>query len=92
MFRSFLSLARFFTHGFFQNSRWGAGFSFSRGHFVVNVPYDQYLPLIFQVRTMPHSQTTNQTFMYNRIVLILDFSSIIGRRDECFGKGLFLWV
>mmetsp|Transcript_13297 Transcript_13297/g.17417 ORF Transcript_13297/g.17417 Transcript_13297/m.17417 type:complete len:519 (-) Transcript_13297:113-1669(-) len=26
---------------------WAAGFSFSRGHFVVNVPYDQYLPMIF---------------------------------------------
>merc|ERR1712157_479759 len=27
---------------------WGAGFSFARGHFVVNVPYDQYLPMVFQ--------------------------------------------
>jgi len=27
---------------------WGAGFSFGRGHFVVNVPYDQHLPMIFQ--------------------------------------------
>ncbi|KAK1744184.1 glycosyltransferase (GlcNAc) [Skeletonema marinoi] len=27
---------------------WSAGFSFSRGHFVVNVPYDFYQPLIFQ--------------------------------------------
>jgi len=27
---------------------WAAGFSFARGHFVVNVPYDQYLPMIFQ--------------------------------------------
>jgi hypothetical protein len=27
---------------------WAAGFSFSRGHFVVQVPYDQYLPMIFQ--------------------------------------------
>lgn len=27
---------------------WAAGFSFSRGHFVVNVPYDWYLPMIFQ--------------------------------------------
>ena len=27
---------------------WAAGFSFSRGHFVVQVPYDQHLPLIFQ--------------------------------------------
>ena len=27
---------------------WAAGFSFARGHFVVNVPYDQHLPWIFQ--------------------------------------------
>eukprot|EP00587_Corethron_hystrix_P001993 CAMPEP_0113308756 /NCGR_PEP_ID=MMETSP0010_2-20120614/7079_1 /TAXON_ID=216773 ORGANISM="Corethron hystrix, Strain 308" /NCGR_SAMPLE_ID=MMETSP0010_2 /ASSEMBLY_ACC=CAM_ASM_000155 /LENGTH=640 /DNA_ID=CAMNT_0000163885 /DNA_START=148 /DNA_END=2070 /DNA_ORIENTATION=- /assembly_acc=CAM_ASM_000155 len=27
---------------------WAAGFSFSRGHFVTNVKYDQHLPMIFQ--------------------------------------------
>jgi hypothetical protein len=27
---------------------WSAGFSFSRGHFIVSVPYDQYLPMVFQ--------------------------------------------
>jgi len=27
---------------------WAAGFSFGRGHFVVNIPYDQHLPMIFQ--------------------------------------------
>lgn len=27
---------------------WAAGFSFGRGHFVINVPYDQHLPWIFQ--------------------------------------------
>ena len=27
---------------------WAAGYSFSRGHFVVNVPYDLYQPMIFQ--------------------------------------------
>mmetsp|Transcript_254 Transcript_254/g.614 ORF Transcript_254/g.614 Transcript_254/m.614 type:complete len:632 (+) Transcript_254:64-1959(+) len=27
---------------------WAAGFSFGRGHFVVSVPYDHYLPFIFQ--------------------------------------------
>ena len=27
---------------------WAAGFSFARGHFVVQVPYDQYLPMVFQ--------------------------------------------
>ncbi|KAL3925353.1 MAG: hypothetical protein SGILL_000462 [Bacillariaceae sp.] len=27
---------------------WSAGFSFSRGHFVTQVPYDQYLPMLFQ--------------------------------------------
>jgi [Skp1-protein]-hydroxyproline N-acetylglucosaminyltransferase len=30
------------------NPFWAAGFSFGRGHFVVQVPYDQYLPLVFQ--------------------------------------------
>jgi [Skp1-protein]-hydroxyproline N-acetylglucosaminyltransferase len=27
---------------------WAAGFSFARGHFVIQIPYDQYLPMIFQ--------------------------------------------
>lgn len=27
---------------------WAAGFSFGRGHFAVNVPYDAYLPHVFQ--------------------------------------------
>lgn len=31
---------------------WAAGFSFSRGHFVVNVPYDLYQPMIFQGEEM----------------------------------------
>lgn len=31
---------------------WAAGFSFSRGHFVVNVPYDYYQPMIFQGEEM----------------------------------------
>lgn len=26
---------------------WAAGYSFSRGHFVVNVPYDQYQPMVY---------------------------------------------
>ena len=29
---------------------WAAGFSFSRGHFKVRVPYDAYQPMVFQVR------------------------------------------
>lgn len=28
---------------------WAAGFSFSRGHFKVQVPYDGYQPMVFQV-------------------------------------------
>ncbi len=28
---------------------WAAGFSFSRGHFKLRVPYDAYLPMVFQV-------------------------------------------
>uniref|UniRef100_A0A7S1D8Q1 Uncharacterized protein n=1 Tax=Cyclophora tenuis TaxID=216820 RepID=A0A7S1D8Q1_CYCTE len=31
---------------------WAAGFSFSRGHFVVNVPYDALQPMIFQGEEM----------------------------------------
>lgn len=31
---------------------WAAGFSFGRGHFVVNVPYDLYQPMIFQGEEM----------------------------------------
>lgn len=27
---------------------WAAGFSFSRAHFIINVPYDQHLPQVFQ--------------------------------------------
>eukprot|EP00797_Seminavis_robusta_P026804 Sro494_g154300.1 Glycosyltransferase (GlcNAc) (537) ;mRNA; r:41981-43591 len=27
---------------------WAAGFSFARGHFLVTVPYDPYLPMVFQ--------------------------------------------
>jgi hypothetical protein len=27
---------------------WAAGFSFARGHFLIQVPYDQYLPMVFQ--------------------------------------------
>uniref|UniRef100_A0A7S1V0K9 Uncharacterized protein n=1 Tax=Grammatophora oceanica TaxID=210454 RepID=A0A7S1V0K9_9STRA len=31
---------------------WAAGYSFSRGHFVVNVPYDMYQPMVFQGEEM----------------------------------------
>jgi len=31
---------------------WAAGYSFSRGHFLVNVPYDPYQPMIFQGEEM----------------------------------------
>jgi len=31
---------------------WAAGYSFSRGHFVVNVPYDLWQPMIFQGEEM----------------------------------------
>ena len=31
---------------------WAAGYSFSRGHFVVNVPYDYLQPMIFQGEEM----------------------------------------
>jgi [Skp1-protein]-hydroxyproline N-acetylglucosaminyltransferase len=31
---------------------WSAGFSFSRGHFIVNVPYDLYQPMVFSGEEM----------------------------------------
>jgi [Skp1-protein]-hydroxyproline N-acetylglucosaminyltransferase len=31
---------------------WAAGYSFSRGHFIVNVPYDYLMPMIFQGEEM----------------------------------------
>jgi len=31
---------------------WAAGFSFARGHFVVNVPYDWYQPMVFSGEEM----------------------------------------
>jgi [Skp1-protein]-hydroxyproline N-acetylglucosaminyltransferase len=31
---------------------WAAGFSFSRGHFKLRVPYDAYQPMVFQVRVV----------------------------------------
>jgi [Skp1-protein]-hydroxyproline N-acetylglucosaminyltransferase len=31
---------------------WAAGYSFARGHFIVNVPYDLYQPMIFQGEEM----------------------------------------
>jgi hypothetical protein len=37
---------------FSLNDRWAAGYSFSRGHFVVNVPYDPWQPMIFQGEEM----------------------------------------
>lgn len=40
-------------HGMSQmQPYWAAGYSFSRGHFVVNVPYDLYQPMIFQGEEM----------------------------------------
>jgi [Skp1-protein]-hydroxyproline N-acetylglucosaminyltransferase len=40
---------------------WSAGFSFARGHFVVQVPYDQYLPIVFQGE---ESSITVRAFTY----------------------------
>jgi len=39
---------REFTNSTIIQPFWGAGFSFARGHFIINVPYDQYLPMVFQ--------------------------------------------
>ena len=34
---------------------WAAGFSFSRGHFKLRVPYDAYQPMVFQVCVPQHT-------------------------------------
>ena len=34
---------------------WAAGFSFSRGHFKLRVPYDAYQPMVFQVSKVQYS-------------------------------------
>lgn len=34
-------------HGPMLHPFWSAGFSFGRGHFLLQVPYDQYLPMVF---------------------------------------------
>jgi Glycosyltransferase (GlcNAc) len=42
----------FASVGFSLVSRWAAGYSFSRGHFLVNVRYDPWQPMIFQGEEM----------------------------------------
>ena len=37
---------------------WAAGLSFSRGHFVVRVPYDCCLPMVFQARLYRYNAVT----------------------------------
>jgi hypothetical protein len=39
---------------------WAAGFSFSRGHFKIRVPYDGYQPMVFQVRPPPLSRPSSR--------------------------------
>jgi hypothetical protein len=36
---------------------WAAGFSFSKGHFKLRVPYDAYQPMVFQVFNGGHILT-----------------------------------
>lgn len=43
---------------------WAAGFSFSRGHFVVNVPYDLYQPMIFQGAWVSQTFAINSLFFF----------------------------
>lgn len=34
---------------------WAAGFSFSRGHFIVNVPYGKYAPIRLKITPLSFS-------------------------------------
>jgi hypothetical protein len=58
---------------------WAAGFSFSRGHFKVRVPYDAYQPMVFQVLSLRFF-CFYFSFLYQ------------GRRDSNRNKRFYLWI
>lgn len=69
---------------------WAAGFSFARGHFVVQVPYDQYLPMVFQgeeismtVRGFTHGY---DFYAPSRNVAYHMYSNKVGRSNQGGGK------
>lgn len=41
---------------------WAAGFSFARGHFVIQIPYDHYLPFVFQGASRRHVVLTRDRY------------------------------
>ena len=50
---------------------WAAGFSFSRGHFKMRVPYDAYQPMVFQVCThLQHAHTCTYKYIYTNELLL----------------------
>lgn len=50
---------------------WAAGFSFARGHFVVQVPYDQYLPMVQSPFHFFKSTATRNAFSAHSYACIL---------------------
>jgi Glycosyltransferase (GlcNAc) len=65
---------------------WAAGFSFSRGHFKIRVPYDAYQPMVFQVGSL-HSAVPYAILLYPALSEVDScpvYYSEIDRRGESF--------
>jgi hypothetical protein len=61
---------------------WAAGYSFSRGHFVVNVPYDFYQPMIFQGEEMSigiRGFTIGYDFYVSSLVFLLTVCTLYNK-------------
>jgi Glycosyltransferase (GlcNAc) len=63
---------------------WAAGFSFARGHFVIQVPYDQYEPMVFQGK---HPNMQIYTFVLWDLIPLLTFElDFCGRGGNFYGS------
>ena len=49
---------------------WAAGFSFSRGHFKVQVPYDAYQPMVFQVSDILQCNALSEVLRYLYVMFV----------------------
>ena len=49
---------------------WAAGFSFSRGHFKLRVPYDAYQPMVFQVSAVQCSAVQGKGVEWSAVTYI----------------------
>jgi hypothetical protein len=74
---------------------WAAGYSFSRGHFAVNVPYDPISPMIFQVSQI-FSCCSNLSYAARRLtktkIFALQLTMFPGRGNEYWHSRLFHWI